>query len=168
MLNSDDYRLSSRENFNEWLSERWTTYKSNGPLGVMPIKKEYVQGVWNGKSIGFYGAVYDSNEFEDYLDYAFYELYTCSIFQNLVRDQTIDIDNFFPDSLRQVQRGAYDSWKELRCIDSGPALHNEISNWPLPNCLQWLKEFKIIEGTQWGDGFSINAGDVFVTLLIID
>ncbi len=48
----------------------------------------------------FYAVVFETHDFENYMDFAFYEFYICLLFQSIVRDNVPDISCFFQDSLR--------------------------------------------------------------------
>jgi len=165
---TNDERLISKERFNSWLSEQWAHFKEIGPLKIKPSKKTHCKGELDGVEKDFYAAVYSANDFSNYMEFAFYELHICSLFQSIVRDSQPDMENFFPESIRAVQRDSFDTWSNPNHVIRGNDLSTRIGAYELPSQLGWLKSITPIEGTEWEEGFSIRTSDGYVTLLIVD
>jgi hypothetical protein len=149
-LSVDDPRRQSAEALDRWAKGRWKQRSTAGPLAILPTRVAYADNAWRDSVSNCYAALYPRQDFTDLLDFELFVRYVSSIQQDQIMDGQADLDNFYPEPVKEGVAAYLRSFSKTKRLHGLKEIVAEVWRWDLPPQFAWMRTLSYDHGFDKG------------------
>ena len=133
-------KFDSDESLIRYFADRWQHHEKQGPGVHTPVRRSYSQAPWAPRPENLYVALFPAAAGENILDFGVFAWYSSSVHQDLIRDGSIDVSEFYREDPDVAIEGFTQHVSSAEVLTDQYSIVARLREFDLPPDAQWVMQ----------------------------